>query len=211
MPDTIVITRICIDLCSIKSAKTLSHARGQAMFLALRLRHPPDLTQCVEQRSTLDSGLLDTAPPKYELIKDPSGDVRAFGSPTALHCVRFASKRDYDEASTLLQKAKVRVFSTVHELAAEQHPRRTGSHTLCAHRLPNEHAPEGAPISFSCHLLHACAYTVDLKAFWFSRHLISLCLQGILRSFYGRCLRWTAAQTSDRISSRACSTRWRGC
>ena len=93
-PDTITITRICIDLCSISSAKTLSDARG--MFLALRLRHPPDLTHCVQQRNVLDSGVVETTPPKFDIIMDPSGEAGAFGSPTAFHCLRFARKKDYD-------------------------------------------------------------------------------------------------------------------
>lgn len=140
-PDILTTTRICIDLCSIKSAKTLSHARG--MLLALRLRHPPHLSQSFQERGTLDSGNIDTTPPKYDLVADPSKEVGAFGSPTAYHCVRFASKEDYEEAAALLSKAKVRVFSAVHELEASPMEKRPSSHTLCSHRLPNEHVPEG--------------------------------------------------------------------
>jgi hypothetical protein len=138
--DKTTITRICIDLCSIKSATTLSDGRG--LFLAMRLRHPPHLSKCFQERSALDSGTVNAALPKYELVADPSKAIGAFGSPTAHFCVGFASKRDYDEAAALLQKARVRVFSAVHELATPME-RRPRSHTLCSHRLPNEHVAEG--------------------------------------------------------------------
>jgi hypothetical protein len=73
-----------------------------------------------------------------------AGDVAAFGSPTAYHCVGFTRKSDYDEAVRLLDKAKVRVFSTVHSLAAAPMERRGRSRRLCSHRLPSEHVAEGA-------------------------------------------------------------------
>lgn len=139
--DKITVTSICIDLCSIKSAKTLSD--GDGLFLALRLRHPPHLSKSFQERSTNESGASDTTPSKFELVVDPSKDMGAFGSPTAYHCVKFASKEDYDKAVAILEKARVRVFSVVHQLAVQPIERRANASKLCSYRLPNEHTPEG--------------------------------------------------------------------
>ena len=159
--DKITVTRICIDLCSIKSATTLSD--GDGLFLAWRLRHPPHLSKSFQERSTNESGASDTTPSKFELVVDPSEDTGAFGSPTAYHCVKFASKEDYDKAVTLLEKARVRVFSVVHQLAVQPIERWANASKLCSYRLPNEHTPEGAcPL----HVLPVCISYLSLIPVW---------------------------------------------
>ena len=126
LPDQSVL-RISVPIVSIKHVKTLRE--GDRHCLALRTRRPPRVTKS-EAQHLIDLILkYDDKERQFYTTVDPS-DCEAFGSPTAMFCLKFHSERAFRDTLDELRKFKLRMRPE--PLIVAQVPQ----HTAPSHLLP---------------------------------------------------------------------------